>query len=46
MIKILAERHYDVTFGLWHEPSVCCLSVVCRYAITNDAMFNDLGWPL
>jgi len=23
-----AERYY-VTFGLWHEPSVCRLSVVC-----------------
>jgi len=29
MIQILAECHYvsNVTFGLWHEPSVCCLSV-------------------
>ena len=26
---ILAERYY-VMFGLWHEPSVCRLSSVCR----------------
>jgi len=25
----LAKRYY-VTFSLWHEPSVCHLSVVCR----------------
>ena len=30
--NLLAERYY-VTFGLWHEPSVCCPSVF-RPAIT------------
>ena len=32
-LRILGESCY-VTFALWHEPSVCRLSVVCHSAVT------------
>jgi len=40
----LGERYY-VSFALWHEPSVCRLSVVCRLPGVCDvgAPFSE-GW--
>ena len=36
----LAERYY-ITFGLWHEPSVCCLSVTLFHPRQRLELFGN-----
>jgi len=40
-LNILAERYY-VTFGLWHEPSVCRLSVTFLHPRQRLELFGNI----
>ena len=33
-VPLLSRQRYNVTFALWHGPSVCRLFVVCRLSVT------------
>jgi len=43
-LQFLAERYY-VTFGLWHEPSVCRLSVTLLHPKHRLELFDNIFAP-